>query len=99
MIIGIDGSNIRAGGGITHLVALLSAAQPADDGFTQIVVWGGKGLLGKLPGEPWLTKIHCAELDRGLWTRLRWQAWELSRMAAIHSCNILFIPGGSYIGK
>ena len=41
MILGIDAANIRADGGLVHLVEILSVAQPAESGFTKVVVWGG----------------------------------------------------------
>src|SRR4051812_41152031 len=45
VILGIDASNIRAGGGITHLTNLLRVAQPGGFGFSQVVLWGGRDLL------------------------------------------------------
>jgi hypothetical protein len=37
MILGIDVSKIRGGGGVTHLVGLLRAAQPTDRGFAKVI--------------------------------------------------------------
>ena len=54
MRIGIDASNLRQGGGITHLAELLRAANPQLHGFTEIVVWGGDVSLSRLSDEPWL---------------------------------------------
>lgn len=42
MILGIDASNIRAGGGVTHLVELLRAANPSVHGFEKVIVWGDR---------------------------------------------------------
>jgi hypothetical protein len=38
MILGIDASNIREGGGVTHLVELLRSVDPLVHGFSQVVV-------------------------------------------------------------
>lgn len=48
MIVGIDATNLRRGGGITHLVELLSACEPANHGFAKVIVWGGTLTLDKL---------------------------------------------------
>ena len=49
--IGIDASNLRAGGGVTHLMELLRAAQPAEHDIDHIVVWGGKPTLKALEAQ------------------------------------------------
>ena len=48
MIIGIDASNIRAGGGVTHLDELLRAADPEAHGFSQVIVWSGSATLDRM---------------------------------------------------
>jgi len=42
----IDASNIRPGGGVTHLVELLRAADRLAYGFSQVIVWGGQATSG-----------------------------------------------------
>ena len=39
MVLGIEASNIRAGGGITHLMELLAAFNEKETKFTRIIVW------------------------------------------------------------
>ena len=65
MRIGIDASNLRAGGGVTHLVELLRAADPPAHGFEQAIVWGGAATLSKIEDRDWLCKVHDPLLDRG----------------------------------
>ncbi len=48
MILGIDASNLRRGGGITHLVEVLKAAKPQDYGFTKVIVWSGSSTLDQI---------------------------------------------------
>jgi glycosyltransferase involved in cell wall biosynthesis len=98
MIIGIDASNIRAGGGVTHLVELLRASHPVTHGFRQIIIWGAESTLSKLDNYPWLLRKSSALLERSLLHRSFWQRFQLSREAWLAGCNVLFVPGGSYAG-
>lgn len=98
MILGIDASNIRAGGGITHLVEMLRAANPSAHGFSKVVTWGGRDTLEKLEHRPWLSKVYVPRLDGGLPARAFWQRYELSKAARKANCSLLLIPGGAYTG-
>ena len=97
--IGIDATNLRSGGGVTHLVELLRAAQPAEHGIDHIVIWGGKPTLKALDAQPWLTKRNPSALDKGLLQRALWQRYSLSQAARDEGCDVLFVPGGSYAGN
>jgi len=99
MIIGIDAANIRAGGGVTHLVELLRAAEPTTHGFSKVIVWSGKSTLSRIKDRPWLIKSHQPLLDKGLLLRTFWQRFRLSSLARILGCDVLFVPGGSYAGN
>jgi glycosyltransferase involved in cell wall biosynthesis len=93
MIVGVDGSNIRTGGGLTHLRHVLAAAEPGAHGIDRIVVWGGRSTLARLPERPWLERVHERLLDRSLPWRLLWQRFALPRL--VGRCDVLFAPGGS----
>jgi len=97
MRLGIDASNIRAGGGVTHLAELLRAADPGAHGFSEVTVWAGAATIKSLPTASWLRAVHEPMLDRGLATRVWWNLTRLSRQARA-SCDILFVPGGRYSG-
>ena len=73
MKLGIDASNIRTGGGITHLAALLRVVLPQAYGFNQVLVWGGTTILNRLEDRPWLRKMHDPLLDKALPLRFFWQ--------------------------
>ena len=98
MILGIDASNIRVGGGVTHLVELLRAASPEQHGFELVIAWGGSKTLSRLSDSPWLRKVHLPVLDMSLPRRAAWQRFVLSRLAGAAGCDVLFVPGGSYVG-
>jgi len=99
LIIGIDATNLRGGGGVTHLVELLCAAQPAEHGIDRVVVWGGTPTLKLLDDRPWLDKCTPTALDKGLLQRTLWQRYGLSQAARDAGCDVLFVPGGSYAGN
>lgn len=98
MTIGIDATNLRGGGGVTHLVELLRVAQPKLHGIERVVVWGGTPTLQLLDERPWLAKITLPALDKGLFQRTLWQRYSLSQAARDAGCDVLFVPGGSYAG-
>ena len=95
MILGIDASNIRSGGGVTHLVELLRAATPHNHGFERVIVWGGSATVAKLEDRDWLLKVNAPFLDRGLPYRIFWQRFMLKNLAQQARCDVLFVPGGS----
>lgn len=97
--VGIDASNLRQGGGVTHLMELLSVANPFDQGIVEVYVWGGVKTLERLPNKPWLTKCSPKSLNGPLWRRVWWQVFCLSREVSNLGCNVLFVPGGSYAGS
>lgn len=106
MILGIDASNIRSGGTVTHLVELLRAADPLASGFTKIIVWGGSAVLRNIEDRSWLVKAVEPMLeqsvdpfqDRNHMRRAYWQRFRLSKLAKLAHCDALFVPGGLGLG-
>ncbi len=47
-VIGIDATNLRQGGGRTHLIELVLAADPPAHGVQKVIVWGGRETLTAL---------------------------------------------------
>lgn len=99
LVIGIDGANLRQGGGVTHLIELLRSAKPHEHGISQMVVWSNASTLAAIEDRPWLVKLNPSELDQGLIKRILWQKFKLSKAAVQVDCDLVFIPGGSYVGK
>jgi len=97
MIVGVDASNIRAGGGVTHLKKILENIQPSDFNITKIIIWGGGNPLDQLPQKTWLDLQEVECLNSSLLARLLWQQNELGNLAR-KNCDILFVPGGLYLG-
>lgn len=94
--VAIDASNIIRGGGVTHLVEILSALNPSDCKISNIVVFGRRSLLDQLPEKPWLSKVTPPALNYGGIIRAFWQKMLLEKEVRTHCCDVLFVPGGSY---
>lgn len=96
MILGIDASNIRAGGGVTHLAELLRAANPVEQGFSQVIVWSGQATLKRIENRPWLVKRTDSVLESHYLHRALWQRSQLGKLVKAEGCDLLFVPGGSF---
>jgi glycosyltransferase involved in cell wall biosynthesis len=96
--IGIDATNLRSGGGLTHLMELLRVAEPGLHQFERIIIWGSMSTLSALEDKCWLIKRNPQFLNRDLLFRIFWQKFYLSAAALDEGCDILFVPGGSFAG-
>lgn len=96
MRLGIDASNIRSGGGITHLVQILLAADPPAHGFDSVVVWASRQTLARLQDRPWLRKRHAPALESNYLRRALWQRKILGDLARSERCDVLLVPGGAF---
>lgn len=99
LTIGIDAANLRGGGGITHLIELLSAVEPLKHGISRVIVWGSEKTLATVEDKFWLVKRSPSALNRGLLLRSIWQHFALSKLAKAEGCDLLFVPGGSFSGN
>jgi glycosyltransferase involved in cell wall biosynthesis len=99
MLLAIDASNIRVGGGVTHLVELLRVAEPSQHGIERIFVWACASTLARIEDRPWLEKRSDPALESHLLKRIIWQRWELNKLIKAMGVNLLFVPGGSIISN
>ena len=88
----IDASNIRAGGGLTHLIELLRAANPLEVGLDEVIVAAPDSTLRQLDEKPWLTRHAHPYLNRSYLFRFWWQFRILPGLVRSREA-ILFIPG------
>jgi glycosyltransferase involved in cell wall biosynthesis len=93
-ILGIDASNIRKGGGVTHLVELLKNSEPEKYGFSKVIVWSNRATLKKIHDRKWLVKSYDEWANKSLLTRAYWQRFRLKKVAKSFGCDLLFVPGG-----
>lgn len=98
-VLGIDATNLRRGGGLTHLIEVLRVVDPISVGIIKVVVWGPKSTIDLIENRPWLIKCNPPQLNKNLFFRSFWQRFSLSRASINESCDLLWIPGGSYAGK
>lgn len=96
MRLGIDASNLRGGGGITHLTRVLAAADPPAHGFDAVVVWASRTTLAHLGDQQWLVKRHERNLESRYPRRAWWQATRLGPLARDERCDLLYVPGGVF---
>lgn len=99
MIVGIDASNIRAGGGVTHLCELLLAFDNEELGIKKVVVWSNSSTQSKLVKKKWIEFRNPPQLNSNGLTRFLWQTFSLVKAARVEECDVLFCPGGTYLGK
>lgn len=99
MIVGIDASNIRVGGGVIHLKEILSHVPFEDYGISRIVVWGEVDTLLHLPEHERIIKIILPKFNGSLLKRFFWQLNKLGKEASTFGCDVLLIPGGIYLGR
>lgn len=95
MHLGIDASNIRQGGGLTHLAQLLAAAEPDQSGIDRITVWCNRQVAGALAPRPWLVTKSLPWMEAGLLQRAFGQQFKLPPLIHAQGCDILFSPGGT----
>lgn len=99
MRIGIDVSNLRAGGGLTHVTELLRAADPVRNRFRDIVIWGSAKTLTAIEPKAWLQRRHEPLLEGSLLHRIFWQRFRLKRLACDAGCDVVFVPGGMDVSR
>ena len=79
IILGIDASNISSGGGLTHLVELLSSADVTRSIFGRVHIWCSQSTSDSLPQKEWLI-VHTPR-------------WCNQRVAVRAVCQQVLLPG------
>lgn len=93
--LGIDATNIRQGGGVTHLSQLLQAGEPAAAGIERVTVWACQAIAATLPVRPWLAKRSAPWMEAALPRRMAGQQLQLPHELRAAACDVLFSPGGT----
>ena len=99
MIIGIDATNIRTGGGLNHLNEILLNLNISFFKINKIIVWASKPTLDSIEEKEWLIKIDVSHKTNSIINLLFWNLFTLRRELIKQNCNILFVPGGIYLGR
>lgn len=99
MTLVIDASNIRAGGGLTHLIGILKFCDLETHCFRKVVVFSNEATLKSLPNKDWLVKETHPYLNKSFLWSFFFQIFKLSKLAVKeHQCTIIFAPGGTFFG-
>ena len=93
--VAVDASRVKSGGGIAHLLGILSEAEVKQYGIQQVHVWAYQALLDVLPARSWLVKHQPVSADQSLARQLYWQAVELTKEIQSAQCDILFAADAS----
>jgi glycosyltransferase involved in cell wall biosynthesis len=93
--VAIDASNIISGGGLTHLVRMLTEARPAESGVQWVHVWTSTATARQLPKQDWLVLHSPSWCNAGLARRMWGQQLQLPAMIKAAGCEVLFSPGGT----
>ena len=94
--VGIDATNIKRGGGVTHLTHILNYFTPDRHGIDRIILWGVEPLLSRIDNQPWLVKINLSKINTSFAYRIYWHFYKIKKEAKINKCNLLFFPGGLF---
>jgi len=97
--LGIDATNLLQGGGRTHLVEILRTVDIYKYDFAKVIIWGSKETLDLIDDRKWLEKKNPILLEKGLLVRSFWQRFRLGKEALAEGCDILWVPGGTYVSN
>ena len=89
LTIGIDASRNRSGGAITHLIGILSEADPTNFGISRVHVWAYQTLLDAIPDRPWLIKHNPPALEQSMLKQLWWQRFGFPVEVKLTACQIV----------
>lgn len=91
----IDATNIRKGGGITHLSQLLKAGDPIAAGISRVTILANQATSDFLPNQPWLDKVTLGWMNAPFPKRMFFQQFRLPHIIKKFGGNVLFSPGGT----
>lgn len=95
MRIVIDATNLRDGGGVTHLTKILNFSHLSENSFTEVLVLGSKGLLTKIHDKPHIIKVHKKIFEKNFLLRSLWLFIYFDIFLKQSKADILFSPGGN----
>ena len=98
-IVCVDATNIKAGGGVTHLIEFFKSINAINNKDFNFIIWSNKKVLDKIENSDLLIKKHSYLFEKNFIFQIVWRKFFLPRELKLNKCNILFVPGGSYIGS
>ena len=98
--IGIDATNVGGGGGITHLIEILTEYDEKryQSEINKIIIYGRDQVLEQLPNSPMFEKVSLPALNKGVIRRILFQWFSFDKELS-KSCDILLSITGDYTGS
>lgn len=97
MKIGIDASNIKAGGGLTNLIELINNFDFSMLPGLKVIIWGGEQLK-KIPDKVWLEKkMEPMLLKQTFLSESLWKLFVFKNR--VKEVDLVYSPGGSLVVK
>lgn len=95
----VNATNIRDGGGVTHLTEIIKRISLEKFVFSKIVVVGSKQLLDLIENRTWVEKHTHPYLNKSGFYIQIWRLFFFNKFLYDTKCDLLFDPGGGYNGK
>lgn len=94
----IDASNIRKGGGVTHLEEVMRAADFTKHGFSKVELWAPRSTLDRIGELPLLHRHSHPLIEKGGWYAYWFRKHTLDTLLD-PSTDLLWAPGGTCISR
>ena len=95
MILGIDASNIKSGGGLNHIIYILKFYQN-NKNFKKVIIWTSSDIQKYFDDKKYIIKKTNYFLNKNIVFRIFWQIFLLPFELRNNACNILFQPGAAF---
>lgn len=98
MLLTIDASNLRRGGGVTHLIEILKAVDVTRYNISSIDVWAPRQTLEQIHATKHLNLKSHPMIERGRLASVYFRSRILDRLIG-SEVDLLWVPGGTYTGN
>lgn len=99
MILGIDATNVRGGGGVTYVMEVLNNLREEDIPFSKVVIWGNEALKRQLTANEKIEYVLTPQIDQGFLKSSLWKAFAFPKLIQQHKIDLIFAPGGVFYSK
>lgn len=93
----IEASNIRMGGGVTHITNLLKYHEFSN--FESIKVYGNTKVLSMIPDADKIHKVSHPYLNSTLFKILLWKLFVFKPLLKQYKNDLIYVPAGNLLGK
>ena len=94
----IDASNIKSGGGLTHLKEILRYDAPIKYGYRYVKIYSSQNTLDNIEIKPWLIKKSHKWLNMNYFFLALWKIFVFKKEIQCNN-SVIFIPGTGFYHK